>query len=172
MYRQSDNLGITEIKLGTLAKKQFTDNMDSLFGDTSFEGAKDELNLFPETKKDTKTVKNKKGSKGFSLQLDDFLADAFDVQEKEGSPVRHKKGRRKLASVSKKPRLSGLDLLIRQTADAPAASGLKAPDKRRLTLAFNKTQLNQLKKIAEDEGVFLKDLINQLIEKYLEQRDK
>lgn len=151
-----------------MAKKQFTDNMDSLFGDTSFEDTKEGSSLFPETEKEATTVK---GNKGFSLQLDHFLADAFDAQEKEGSSIRPKKGRRKLTPVSKKPRLSGLDLLIRQTADVPTASRLKAPDKRRLTLAFNKAQLNRLKKIAEDEGIFLKDLINQLIEKYLEQRD-
>ncbi len=164
----SDNLGITEIKIGTLAKKQFTDSMDSLFGDTSFEDTKDGASLFPETEKE---AKRNKENKGFSLQLDHFLADAFDTQEKAASSIRPKKGKRKLVSTSKKPRLSGLDLLIRQTADVPTASRLKAPDKRRLTLAFNKAQLTRLKKIAEDEGIFLKDLINQLIEKYLEQRD-
>ena len=151
-----------------MAKKQFTDNMDSLFGDTFVEDTKEGLSLFPDEKKQAKPVKKKKGDKGFSLQLDNFLSDAFDVQEKEATS---KKNRRKLVSSSRKPRLSGLDLLIRQTAEAPSVSRLKAPNKRRLTLAFNKTQLARLKEIAEDEGIFLKDLINQLIEKYLEQRD-
>lgn len=152
-----------------MAKKQFTDNMDSLFGDISIEDTKEGLSLFPEEKKQAKRVNKSKGEKGFSLQLDNFLADAFHVQTEKGSST---SSRQKRTLSSKKPRLSGLDLLIRQTADAPAANRLKAPNKRRLTLAFNKAQLAKLKEIAQDEGIFLKDLINQLIEKYLEQRDQ
>ena len=138
--------------------------MDSLFGETSAEVTEQGLSLFPE--KGERAKKNKEKSKGFSAQLDAFLLDAFETQEKSQPASK----RPKTARV--KPRLSGLDLLIRKTADAPAASRLKAPDKRRLTLAFNKAQLARLKEIASTEGIFLKDLINQLIERYLEQHDK
>lgn len=143
-----------------MAKKQFTVNMDNLFSDTSEEDTDQGASLFPE-EKPASVRKTKKAKKGLSSQLDAFLADAFETQDESETkkPTRTK------------PRLSGLDLLIRQTAEAPAASKLKAPNKRRLTLAFNKAQLAKLKEIAEQEGIYLKDLINQLIDRYLEQHD-
>jgi predicted DNA binding CopG/RHH family protein len=58
-------------------------------------------------------------------------------------------------------------MLIRQTTDTPPNAGPKSSDKRRLTLAFDKAQLARLKEIAKEEGLYLKDLINQLIERYL-----
>ena len=149
-----------------MAKKQFTASMDSLFGETSMEETEQGLSLFPDKGERAKSIKSKGANKGFSSQLDAFLADAFETEEKENPTSKEPR------KIRARPRLSGLDLLIRKTADAPAASRLKAPDKRRLTLAFNKAQLAKLKEIASDEGIFLKDLINQLIERYLEQHDK
>lgn len=144
--------------------------MDNLFGDTSVEDTEQELSLFPEDDAKAKNAKDKDSNKGFTSQLDAFLADAFETQE-ETSKSTDKKAKQP-RKLNTRPRLSGLDMLIRKTADAPAASRLKAPDKRRLTLAFNKAQLAKLKEIATTEGIYLKDLINQLIERYLEQHDK
>ena len=131
------------------------------------------MSLFPksETKGSAKRDEEKKTSKGFASQLDAFLAEAFEaveVQEKQEKPSA-KKGRK---SVKKPRRLTGLDLLIRQTTDTPPNKRINLAEKRRLTLAFDKKQLTKLKEIAEKEGVFLKDLINQLIERYLQERDQ
>ncbi len=147
-----------------MAKKRFTEGLDSLFGGTNGP-PKESLSLFPEeTKQGTaKRDEEKKSNKGFASQLDAFLAEAFENEEptetKDSAPSK-KKGKR----------LVGLDLLIRQTTDAPPKSRPTLSEKRRLTLAFDKQQLGQLKEIAEREGVYLKDLINQLIERYLQER--
>jgi hypothetical protein len=154
-----------------LAKKRFTDDLDNLF-DAPKEQTEQSLSLFPKSTKEGRSKEEgRKTSKGFAAKLDAFLADAFeaaDEQEKE------EKAAAKTAkkTVRKKPRrLTGLDLLIRQTTDKPPQKRLNIAEKRRLTLAFDKTQLAQLKEIAEKEGIFLKDLINQLIERYLKEHD-
>jgi hypothetical protein len=147
-----------------LAKKRFTDGLGSLFGEEQKTSPKKELTLFPEEEQGTaKRDEEKRSSKGFASQLDAFLAEAFEA---EGSPEEEDNSSRP-ANRGSKPRLSGLDMLIRQTTDAPPSAGPKTSDKRRLTLAFDKAQLARLKEIAKAEGVYLKDLINQLIERYL-----
>lgn len=154
-----------------MAKKRFTDDLDNLF-DAPQEQTEQSLSLFPQSTDKSQAKKEvKKTSKGFAAKLDAFLADAFDAadeQEKE-EKIAAKTAKK---TVRKKPRrLTGLDLLIRQTTDKPPQKRLNIAEKRRLTLAFDKGQLAQLKEIAEKEGVFLKDLINQLIERYLKERD-
>lgn len=146
-----------------MAKKRFTEGLDSLFGGSN-ELTKEPLSLFPEEKRQgsAKRDEEKKSNKGFASQLDAFLAEAFENED-------HKEQASK-ASSRKGKRLAGLDLLIQQTAEAPPKNLPRLTDKRRLTLAFDKQQLNRLKEIAEREGVFLKDLINQLIERYLQER--
>lgn len=150
-----------------MAKKRFTDDLDNLF-DAPQEQSEQSLSLFPKPSSETTKQKN---SKGFAAKLDAFLAEAFesaDAQEKQ-----EKQEAKAVKKTTRKPRrLTGLDLLIRQTTtDTPPTKRLNLADKRRLTLAFDKAQLAQLKEIAEKEGVFLKDLINQLIERYLQERD-
>lgn len=149
-----------------MAKKRFTEGLDSLFGDADEQQGQQTLSLFPEDSStgSAKRDDEKKSSKGFASQLDAFLAEAFE-NEPPQSQANNKKEK-------PKRRLAGLDLLIQQTAEAPKTSRTKLADKRRLTLAFDKKQLTELKQIAEAEGVFLKDLIAQLIERYLEERDK
>jgi hypothetical protein len=142
--------------------------MDDLFsGHSSQETTSSALSLFPqeERRPEARPDEDKRGGKGFTSQLDAFLAEAFEqvaeeiVEERERSSSR---GRRPL---------SGLDLLIRPTAEAPAPAA-QGNKKRRLTLAFSKEQLEQLKAIARQEGIYLKDLINQLIESYITSYEK
>lgn len=164
-----------------MAKKRFTDGLDNLFGAPDEQPSETSLSLFPDksTKGSAKRDDEKKSSKGFASQLDAFLADAFEsvdttesAEGQEQEQAAQKEGTKPRRTLKKKRRLTGLDLLIRQTTDTPPTQRLNLADKRRLTLAFDKVQLNELKAIAEKEGVFLKDLINQLIERYLQERDK
>ena len=147
-----------------MAKKRFTKGLDSLFADAQEQGQ--QVSLFPEERSTgtNKRDEEKKSSKGFTSQLDAFLSEAFEA---EATKVEGK-------AEEKKPkrRLAGLDLLIRQTTEGAQQARTKLSDKRRLTLAFDKVQLNELKRIAEEEGLYLKDLIGQLIERYLRERDK
>ena len=151
-------------KAESLAKKRFTKGLESLFGDANEQGQ--QVSLFPEETSAgiPKRDEEKKSSKGFTSQLDAFLSEAFEAEAtKAEGETKEKKAPRRLA---------GLDLLNRQPSEGPKQNRAKISDKRRLTLAFDKGQLSELKRIAEAEGVFLKDLIAQLIERYLSERDK
>lgn len=149
-----------------MAKKRFTEGLNSLFGNDD-KYPKATLSLFPEATTGTAhRDEEKKSSKGFASQLDAFLAEAFesaDNQEREAAANANSKAPR---------RLVGLDLLIQQTTDSPPGNRPKVSDKRRLTLAFDKEQLAKLKAIADEEGIYLKDLINQLIDRYLQKQQK
>ena len=149
-----------------MAKKRLTDDMDDLFGgQPAQESTRSALSLFPNEERGAKAHpdEEKRGGKGFTSQLDAFLAEAFEqVAEEIVEERQSARGRRPL---------SGLDLLIRQTSDAPAPAA-QTNKKRRLTLAFSKEQLDQLKTIAEQEGIYLKDLINQLVENYIDAYEK
>ncbi|RME94117.1 MAG: hypothetical protein D6772_15080 [Bacteroidetes bacterium] len=147
-----------------MAKKRFTDGLNSLFGEEENPTPQKELTLFPQEERGVaRRDEEKRSSKGFASQLDAFLAEAFEAEAeaREDSPTE------KRSHGTKARRLSGLDMLIRQTTDAPPAAGPKTSDRRRLTLAFDKAQLARLKEIAKAEGMYLKDLIKQLIERYL-----
>lgn len=155
-----------------MAKKRFTDNMDNLFsGEPKAEGS---LTLFPQEQEPSEGAADqpRKSGKGFAASLDAFLAEAFEQSEQERgtaelspnpSPVRNKtpehraRGRRAA---------SGLDLLIRQTSDETQFVP-QQHDTRRVTLIFNKEHLEQLKTIARDRQVYLKDLIGEIVEHYL-----
>ncbi|MEM1214135.1 MAG: hypothetical protein AAGJ82_00520 [Bacteroidota bacterium] len=143
-----------------MAKKRFTEGLDSLFADESGEQG---LSLFPDEQASRDDAQ--KPSKGLNAKLDAFLSDALENAKAEAeAPSKKKK--------AKSPRrLTGLDLLIRPTGEAPPRrKKTKIADTRRLTLAFNKAQLAELKTIAEAEGLLLRDLINELIDRYLQER--
>ncbi|MEZ4988160.1 MAG: hypothetical protein R2795_24545 [Saprospiraceae bacterium] len=144
-----------------MAKKRFKEGFDSLFGAEEAQAAP---SLFPDADTDGSAQRDdeRKNSKGFASQLDAFLAEAFE------SAAQQERDANTSASGGTK-RLTGLDLLIQRTAENPSG-GKHISDKRRLTLAFDKAQLARLKEIAEREGIYLKDLINQLIERYLQER--
>ncbi len=157
-----------------MAKKRFTDNMDSLFGETPQETKETSMSLFPEEEKQRAGAKreaDRKSGKDFAAQLDAILAEAFESTQEEAetsAPAQsEKKPRRKLPSR----RATGLDLLIRRTGDE-ASAPVRATNTRRLTVALKKDQLDKLKRIAKDEGVYLKDLMNKLVDRYLEKYGK
>lgn len=138
-----------------LAKKRFTDGLDNLLGSSQEAVSRQAHSLFPdEPTEGTSNRDDDKKSKGFAAQLDAFLAEALEASE---------------SSDANKPRLTGLDLLIQRTKEPPMQVRQKVSDTRRLTLAFNKEQLAQLKKMAEQEGILLRDLINRLIDRYLQE---
>ncbi len=152
-----------------MAKKRFTDGMDELF---SGESKKEEpLTLFPtEDQPEQTTDQPRKGGKGFAASLDAFLAEAFESAEQDAdvdelpkptkpTPTRRPRGRRAA---------SGLDLLIRQTTDESQFVP-QQHDTRRVTLIFNKQHLEQLKTIARQRQVYLKDLIGEIVEQFLDE---
>lgn len=169
-----------------MAKKRFTDDLFGLFEepaptpDTTRGEAKSVRTPEPpapdhqeesvEVDVPTKTTKarRKLSSKGFTADLDAFLSDSFERttedQKTSSAP----------ASAPKKPRRrrkTGLDLLIRSTVTDEDRSprGANAPDTKRVTLIFNKEHLATLKEQAKERGMYLKDVVQEMVSGYLEE---
>lgn len=168
-----------------MAKKRFTDDLFGLFEEpvptpepTRAEAksvrapeppAPDHKEESVEVDIPTKTTKarRKLSSKGFTADLDAFLSEGFEREASASSTSPAP------ASAPRKPRRrkTGLDLLIRSTVEDEDRSprDAKAPDTKRVTLIFNKDHLTILKEQAKERGMYLKDVVQEMVSGYLEE---
>ena len=168
-----------------MAKKRFTDDLFGLFEEpapapeatraetksvrATEPPAPDHQEESVEVNVPTKTSKARKklSSKGFTADLDAFLSDSFERSGGTSKPATAP------ASAPKKTRRrkSGLDLLIRSTVadEDRSPRGEKAPDTKRVTLIFNKHHLAILKEQAKERGMYLKDVVQEMVAGYLEE---
>jgi hypothetical protein len=167
-----------------MAKKRFTDDLFGLFeepastpdttrGETESvrapePPAPDHQEESVEVDVPTKTPKARKklSSKGFTANLDAFLSDSFERENQSPSTSPAP------AAAPQKPRRrrkTGLDLLIRSTVadEDRSPRGAKAPDTKRVTLIFNKEHLATLKEQAKERGMYLKDVVQEMVAGYL-----
>lgn len=151
-----------------MAKKRFTDGLSDLFdnpfdhpsGETTGQGTEevgeDEVRFDVDIPVKTTKARRKISGKGFTGDLDNFLGDSFE-RERQAAPSRRRR--------------SGLDFLIRSTVqedeDRPP-QGEKVKDTKRVTLIFRKDHLAELKEIAKERKVYLKDLVGEMVEKFLD----
>ncbi|MBL7775583.1 MAG: hypothetical protein JNK89_06240 [Saprospiraceae bacterium] len=152
-----------------MSKKKFSEGLDDLLNDqqpTHHEAWGHAT--------DTPARERKTGNKNFMDDLDDLFHEAFDdrsdlldidVQPAAATPS----AKSKSAEAQRAP-LGGLDALIRQTVDLRELDSDEASGKKRLTVVIDKAKLLQLKTIARLEHTYLKDILVQLIDEYLEQR--
>ncbi len=164
-----------------MAKKRFTEGLESIFGDS--EKKTKPLTLFPEEQVEieVRPKKSRDGNSGtskrFANKLDAFLAEAFeevekeekgnDADKKEDSSEQMPRPRRKMR------RGSGLDILIRNTRTTPAPTEeAPEPNTKRLTVVIERDQLDKLKEIARRKKVYLKDIIGDLVQEYISEEDK
>jgi hypothetical protein len=167
-----------------MAKKRFTDDLFGLFEEpaltpepTRVEAASvrasepkatDQKEESVEVDVPTKTTKarRKLSSKGFTADLDAFLSEGFE----RGSDDPSTSAAPASAPRKTRRRKTGLDLLIRSTVEDEDRSprGAKAPDTKRVTLIFNKEHLATLKIQAKERGMYLKDVVQEMVSGYLE----
>lgn len=88
----------------------------------------------------------------------------FPMEEKKPGALSKKSPARKKKI---KPR-GGLDLLIRKTIDSDAGPDTTLSTKR-VTITFERTKLEKLKTISRIEKIYLKDIINELVDEYIHQ---
>jgi hypothetical protein len=159
-----------------MSKKRFSSGLDDLFNDTdtlhqdqnslmySNEGS---ANPF------AKANDRKTGSKNFVSDLDALLQEAidesFEKYEARTGGISSGKSKSSVAATAPTPHrapLSGLDALIRQTIDVREIVSDEL-GKKRLTVAVDKPKLDKLKTIARMENSFLKDILTNLIDEYI-----
>lgn len=149
-----------------MSKKRFSEGLDDLFKDAPVE---------QDTHSDVRSSQpERKGvQKNFMFGLDALLQEALEESlekyEANQPDTTTPSGRTKSTppDVFSSRRLSGLDLLIRQTIDVQEISADEATGKRRLTVAVDKTKVDKLKTIARLENAYLKDLLVTLIDGYI-----
>lgn len=171
-----------------MSKKKFTDGLESLFGSTTIEDKtlQEDSVLIVETKEQpTETLKKKKkkksgarrsSGKNFTSDLDSLFSGAMSVRVEEGP----KKSRSKSDSKAKAPKpvrvrtLNGLDALIRRTVEAGQTEvQAELPvTRKRVTFIFDKEKLHRLKRIAKHEKLYLKDIIGDVVSKWIEEYEK
>jgi hypothetical protein len=157
-----------------VSKKKFTVGLESLFGMATEEAFQEESPLLDkkkkEAKKDTQSIK-KRSSKNFTSDLDTLFAEAFadTIEEKQN------KAKSKIQAPPKPKRrlrrLSGLDALIRHTENMEVVE-VNVPTKKRVTFVFDKEKLAKLKEIAKEEKAYLKDIIGDVVSRFIEKYEK
>ncbi len=153
-----------------MAKKRFAAGMEDLFNTdtaeirvlTSALSDSDEDSL----QEEVVVSERRPASKRFSSQLEALLAEAFDNISEEGSNFTTSE---EADEQSRRPR-SGLDLLIRSTTSDTDDFKPQSHTTRRVTLIFPKEHLEKLKLLAKQENIYLKDIINRLVSKYLTEK--
>lgn len=166
-----------------MAKKRFTDDLFGLFEeplkqDTPAQQSADAdradapvatEKVEVEVPSSTPRARRKLSSKKFTADLDAFLSDSF---ARENNPAPKPSSAPAPAPRSRRRRKTGLDLLIQSTVtdEDRAPKGEKAPDTKRVTLIFKKDHLVELKDQAKERGVYLKDVVQEMVSEYLEKQ--
>jgi len=157
-----------------VSKKRFTEGMESLFGPTDEqESDKGWFDAQEAGEQGAREQKNKRSSSGknFADDLQSFLQEAFDDSMDRQLEERQKRDEATPAkpSVKKKRRrpMAGLDALIRSTVDPQPESEKDRSRPKRITLSFDPVKLEKLKSIARNQRSLLRDVIDEIVEDYL-----
>ena len=155
-----------------MSKKKFTEGLESLFRDVSRKEDNVDGVMQEETQKkpvDPSVLPKKRsaGSKDFSNDLQSFLQSAFEESyERQTQTGKTTKDFSKDIKKRQGKPMSGLDALIRATVE-PSKMSVDPHNIKRLTVAFEVDKLQKLKKIARMEKSYLKDIIDDIVEKYI-----
>lgn len=169
-----------------MAKKRFTDDLSGLFEEPASHPEVNQASAAPSVSANhpddgaeesievdvpvrTKKAKKKLSSKGFTSNLDAFLSDGFEREVVQASTAPSTSSAPAAAPRNHR-RKTGLDLLIRSTVadEDRSADGETAADTKRVTLIFNKDHLLILKDQARQRGMYLKDVVQEMVSNYLE----
>ncbi len=162
-------------------KKSFSSNLDNLFGKRLFEdneqdnpvmfdgeeekGQKQKGNVAAKTK--SEKSKPKSSRKSFSNNLEQFFKESLDgIMDGVVTDVKQsntqKDGKRAV----------GLDLLIKRTTSADTQQPVKSrkPHTKRVTLVLDNEKLEELKRIAKKQKKPLRQIVEDLVEEYLDNK--
>ena len=163
-----------------MSKKKFKAGLESLFGDT---GGDDQLPGIRPLLVEEETTENKtsivrskrakrRSSKNFTSDLEDLFHSALDKEYKEKIDKKPMpKGRdTQIKKRSERP-VIGIDALIRRTSVGTREEiGIHSPLKKRVTFTLEKHKIEQLKSIAKSQKAYLKDIVDDIISTYLNER--
>ena len=148
--------------------------MESLFGSMDDQMGDNWMDAPKRSEKqdaEEEATKRSSSGKNFASDLQSFLQEAFDDSIERQLEERQKRDHAVPAkpSVKKKRRrpMAGLDALIRSTVDPQPGSDKDDNRPKRITLSFDPVKLEKLKDIARSQRTLLRDIIDEIVEEYL-----
>ncbi len=144
-----------------MSKKTFSQGLDDLFSSAHEEQV---ATAHP--------PERRPAHKNFLTDIDALLQEALEEsleRYESGQPDTPTPGSGKTKATGFRSPVTGLDALIRQTIDVQEITTDEATGKKRLTVSVDKTKVEKLKSIARLENSYLKDLLVQLIDSYIEE---
>ncbi len=148
-----------------MAKKKFTEGLESLFMDTAEPQQMGGGKTVSDKRKNSSAESNSSNSK-FTADLQSFLTEAFEDAFEEQLSTTGKNPKKK---KSKGGALSGLDILIRNTTDPKQQIEIEEHAPRRITLTLDDQHLIKLREIAKKRKTYLKEMIKEIVADYLQQ---
>lgn len=167
-----------------MAKKRFTDDLFGLFEeptpqaegpaqepDSVAPGQTEEESVEVNVPTRSPRAKRKLSSKKFTADLDNFLSESFERENTAPPTSSAPASAPQNAPRPRRRRKTGLDLLIRSTVadEDRSPRGGNTAETKRVTLIFKKDHLSELKVQAKERGMFLKDVVQEMVSKYLEE---
>lgn len=154
-----------------MSRKKFVEDFGTLFGDEDAAIlSEDSVLLSGKSAEESKRNRSKSShGKNFASDLESFLEEAFEesfdeqLQQNESKPPKIES---QIKKRSRRP-MGGLDSLIRSTVE-PSHIEVEDLPTRRITLIFDKRKLEKLKTIARLERTYLKDIIDDIVEEFLQ----
>ncbi|MBK8556145.1 MAG: hypothetical protein IPL65_10445 [Lewinellaceae bacterium] len=151
-----------------MSKKKFTAGLDDLFKDMpAFDSQQQGDGHATAQEAETRP---KSTGKSFAGSLDSMLQEALEesLSHFEQQPAASLSGKNKSREFAHRAPHSGLDALLRQTIDIQEITRDEETGKKRLTVAVDKSKLEKLKVIARLENAYMKDLLIELIDEFIE----
>ncbi len=155
-----------------MSRKKFVEDFGKLFGEEDAEILSDDSVLLSgksaEDKKRVQLKSRTSHGKNFASDLESFLEEAFEESFEEHFQNESKPPQidTQIKKRSRRP-LGGLDSLIRSTVE-PSSIEIQELPTRRITLVFDQRKLDKLKTIARLERTYLKDIIDDIVEDFLD----
>lgn len=156
-----------------MSKKRFSSGLDDLFSEAAAaaQGGIEAAAVFAPAA-ERKTSSHKNFASGLDALLQEALEESlerYESNQPDTTTPSSVKSRAQRSGAATPAMFSGLDALIRQTIDVQEISHDEVSGKKRLTVAVDRSKLDKLKVIARLENAYLKDLLVDLIDGYIEE---
>jgi hypothetical protein len=159
-----------------MAKKKFSQGLDDLFKEVNEPlrsgGAVSEVTV-------RQPERRLPSVKSFAQDLDALLHEAMEeslgrLQDNTEVDTPRLSAKSKSENAQSQSRITGLDALIRQTIDVQELTREDESGTRRLTVSVDRSKLEKLKTIARLENTYLKDIMIDVIDEFIQEyvRDK
>ncbi len=149
-----------------MAKKRFTEGLDSLFEDAT--PPRGNKRGRPSSDKEPR---KRSSGKDFSNDLSSLLQEAFEESFEEQVRKKQDPEGSEKETDQEPARLSGLDTLIRNTLKTASVT-IDPKATRRIVVSFPEDKLSKLKTIARIEKTRLKQIINAIVEEYIKEYER